>query len=169
MVAILAMGGGIIYYAALYYVVSFILCYSGSVKGECGSGQTVVQLTESVSDYWILLNETGYCFLNECTIRIIEDNVSLNIINRTREWITASNATNSFVFGVPNSEPNSDSDITHMHCSRGKDSAEAPPEESFFIFFAVIYHYHFQFSKHSFTFGCQGITLCVWYHNYWNM
>ena len=38
----------------------------------------------------------SYCFVNECTIRIKESNVLLNVINNTGDWVIATNITNMF-------------------------------------------------------------------------
>ena len=37
----------------------------------------------------IEFNESQYCFVNECTIKINDFNVLLNIINKIGDWITA--------------------------------------------------------------------------------
>ena len=44
----------------------------------------------------VILPVESYCFVNECTIRIKESNVLLNVINNTGDWITATNTTNMF-------------------------------------------------------------------------
>ena len=61
----------------LFLVLVSNICWL--VKGdECGN-ETVVW---SDDKDWISLNNTGYCFVNECTIRIEESNVLLNIITK---------------------------------------------------------------------------------------
>ena len=42
----------------------------------------------------VILPLESYCFVNECTIRIKESNVLLNVINITGDWIIATNTTN---------------------------------------------------------------------------
>ena len=75
-------------------------------------------------DFSISLNDTEYCFVNECTIRIKESNVLLNIINKTTNWIVAiSNATN--LFTVPATASDS-------YCSL------EDPKVTFFIVFVVV-------------------------------
>ena len=52
----------------------------------------------------------SYCFLNECTIIIVESNASLNIINNTGGWIIATNRTNLFTIFTNDSMQNCSSD-----------------------------------------------------------
>jgi len=52
----------------------------------------------------VLLDEDQYCIVDECSIRIIDSNVLLNIINNTGDWIMATNTTNLFI--VPNNGTN---------------------------------------------------------------
>ena len=42
----------------------------------------------------VILPVQSYCFVNECTIRIKESNVLLNVINNTGDWIMATNTNN---------------------------------------------------------------------------
>ena len=42
----------------------------------------------------VILPLESYCFVNECTIRIKESNVLLNVINNTGDWVIATNTTN---------------------------------------------------------------------------
>ena len=42
----------------------------------------------------------SYCFLNECTILLMESNASFNIINNTGGWIMATNGTFSFTIST---------------------------------------------------------------------
>ena len=106
-----------------YFCLLSIICYA-SVKAQCSS-ETVSNVSSSDR---IMLNETEYCFVNDCTIRISHSNVLLNIINKTSEWITAANETNLF------SVVSSNSSVTN--CFR--EDPEIPPEENFFVFFAVV-------------------------------
>ena len=39
----------------------------------------------------IEFNQSQYCFVNECTIKINDSSVLLNIINKIGDWITATN------------------------------------------------------------------------------
>ena len=95
---------------------------------ECGNNATNSRstATQSNSKDWILLNNTGYCFVNECTIRIMEYNVLLNIVNKTTNRIIAINATD-YLFTVPAAN---DSDF---YCSL------EDPKIGFFIFIVVVY------------------------------
>ena len=74
--------------------------YLVSVNCNCGSETDVVRLSSSLGNWLILLNDSGYSFVNECTIRIKESNVLLNIINKTADWIAAFNTTNLFTIHV---------------------------------------------------------------------
>ena len=60
----------------------------------------------------VVLPPESYCLVNECTIRINESNVSLNIINNTGEWITATNTSNMFTAFINGSINNCSSDDT---------------------------------------------------------
>ena len=99
-----------------------------SVKGDCGSETDALWSSTSLGNGLISLNESGYCFLNECTIRIKESNVLLNIINKTADWIAATNSTNLFTIPVTSISSNS---ITY--CS-GEDDRDI----RMFIFYAVV-------------------------------
>ena len=93
------------------------LCFI-SVRGECSSEIAPASLN---NENPISLNDTGYCFVNECTIRLKESNVLLSIINKTTDWMTATNATDLFTLVlVPSS------------CSL------EDPEIGYFIFFVVV-------------------------------
>ena len=99
-----------------------------SVKGDCvGETDAVSLRSSSSSGNWsISLNESGYCLVNECTIRIKESNVLLNIINKTSDWIAATDST--YLFTIP--VTSNDSDI---YCSGEDDRGTI-----FFIFYAVV-------------------------------
>ena len=100
-----------------------ISCFSlVSVKEDCGSETEALWSSSSLRNESISLNESEYCFLNECTIRIKESNVLLNIINETADWIAATNSTN--LFTIP---------VTSIYCS-GEDDRNI----RFFIFYAVV-------------------------------
>ena len=64
----------------------------------------------------VILPLESYCFVNECTIRIKESNVLLNVINNTGDWIIATNTANMFTAFINSSNINS-------NCS--SDSEEA--------------------------------------------
>ena len=70
-----------------------LLCFI-SVQGEQCSSE-IAELSQH--ENWISLNDTGYCFVNECIIRLKQSNVSLSIINKTTDWITATNSTDLFI------------------------------------------------------------------------
>ena len=105
------------------WLLSTICFIPGGVKSdhECGNETATWSNNE---DDWISLNETAYCFVNECTIRIKESNVLLNIINKTTNWIVAINATRN-LFTVPTTSSDS-------YCSL------EGPKTTFFIFFMVV-------------------------------
>ena len=69
-----------------------LLCFI-SVQGEQCSSE-IAELLQH--ENWISLNDSEYCFVNDCTIRLKESNVSLSIINKTTDWITATNSTDLF-------------------------------------------------------------------------
>ena len=96
-------------------------------KGECIS-ETVTRWNDNLVETWSIsiLNNTEYCYEDECTIRIMESNVLLNIINITDDWIVATNDTN--LFTVPNNSVN--------HCSPG-DSLDDPNVNHFIIFMMI--------------------------------
>ena len=60
----------------------------------------------------VILPVQSYCFVNECTIRIKESNVLLNVINNTRDWIIATNTTNMLMIFFNDSINNCSSDDT---------------------------------------------------------
>ena len=73
----------------------------GSLCEECGSLMDDGKMHYYNDSVMVLLE--SYCFVNECTIRMEESNVLLNIINRTGGWIIATNTTNLFSFFVNDS------------------------------------------------------------------
>ena len=76
------------------------------VKGDCGGETDVVCSNSSFRNQSISINGSGYCFVNESTIKIKESNVILNIINKTADWITATDSTNLFTVPVTSSHNN---------------------------------------------------------------
>ena len=98
------------------------------VEGDCGGKTEVVWSSSSFRNQTISLNESGYCFLNECTIRIKESNVLLNIINKTEDWIAATDSTN--LFTVPATSSNN----SVTYCS-GEDDRDI----TLFIFYTVAF------------------------------
>ena len=92
-----------------------------SVQGEPCSSE-IAELLQH--ENWISLNDSEYCFVNECTIRLKEFNVSLSIINKTADWITVTNSTNLFTLVLVAS--------SNSYCSI------EDPEIGYFIFFVVI-------------------------------
>ena len=64
----------------------------------------------------VILPVESYCFVNECTIRIKESNVLLNVINNTGDWIIATNTINMFIAVINDSINN---------CSSGDTGANA--------------------------------------------
>ena len=84
----------------------------------------MVWSSSSFRNQSISLNGSDYCFVNECTIRIKESNVLLNIINKTTDWIAATDSTDLFITAPVTS--------SHNNCSKedGRDITS-------FIFFTV--------------------------------
>ena len=64
------------------------------VSGNCSPSLLTVQYDDIDS---VEITKSQYCFVNECTIRINDSNVLLNIINNTGDWIMATNTTNVFI------------------------------------------------------------------------
>ena len=60
----------------------------------------------------VILPVETYCFVNECTIRIKESNVLMNVINNTGDWIIATNITNMLTIFINDSINNCSSDDT---------------------------------------------------------
>ena len=106
----------------LFFAINYNL-YLVSVKGDCGSETDAIWSSSSLGNGSISLNESGYCFVNECTIRIKESNVLLNIINKTADWIAATNTTNLFT-----------SNNSDIYCS-GESSDDR--DLTLFIFYTV--------------------------------
>ena len=96
-----------------------------SVKGDCGDETDAVWSRSSLGNWSISLNESGYCYVNECTIRIKESNVLLNIINKTADWIAATDSTDLFTIPVTSN--------SIIYCS-GEDDRDI----RMFIFYAVV-------------------------------
>ena len=107
----------------LLFAINYKFCLV-LVKGDhCGGETDVVWSSSSFRNQSISLNRSGYCFVNECTIRIKESNVLLNIINKTADWIAATNSTDLFTVPVTSN---------HNNCS-GEDGRDI----TLFTFFTV--------------------------------
>ena len=107
----------------LLFAINYKFCLV-LVKGDCGGDTDVVWLSSNFRNQSISLNGSGYCFVNECMIRIKESNVLLNIINKTADWIVATDSTDR-LFTVPVTS-------SHNNCSEedGRDMTS-------FTFFTV--------------------------------
>ena len=117
----------------LLFSINYISC-STFVRGECSS-ETAEWLKDNLEDIPIsVLTNTEYCFINECTIRIKESNVLLNIINKTADWIAATNSTNLFTIPVT-SQNNS---IAYCSVEDSEWLQDSSNDNNHFIFFAVI-------------------------------
>jgi len=83
----------------LYSVVTLLSLYLIELRtGECyNCTQEAMQASSQNGAMASYLIEDDYCFVDECTIRINDSNVLLNIINSTGDWITATNTTNLFM------------------------------------------------------------------------
>ena len=62
------------------------LRYNGFKFSMCHNYYLALIAVDSIE-----FNKSQYCFVNECTIKINDFNVLLNIINNTEDWITATN------------------------------------------------------------------------------
>ena len=82
--------------------VSLMFAVMTTVVGACVSPVSNLQLDNLTID--VLLDQDQYCIVDECTIRINDSNVLLNIINNTGDWIMATNTTN--LFTAPNNGTN---------------------------------------------------------------
>ena len=124
------MGNGLLSLSVtLLLFINYCLCFI-SVRGECGN-ETEEWSNDDIEDLPISVStHTGYCFVNECTIRIKESNVLLSIINKTADWITATNTAN--LFTVPVISNNS------ITCCSLEDSPQDNSNANHFSFFAVI-------------------------------
>ena len=119
----------ILLFFTLLFSTNYISC-STSVRSEC-INETAEWSNDDLEDMPIsVLTNTGYCFVNECTIRIKESNVLLNIINRTADWIAATNSTNLFTILFPSNNI--------IYCSQEEDTIQDNSNTNHFIFFAVI-------------------------------
>ena len=110
----------------LLFATSYNFCLV-SVKGDCGGETDSVWLSSSFENGSISLNKSEYCLLNECTIRIKESNVLLNIINETADWIAATNSTNLFTIPVTSND-------SVIHCS---EESSDDMDLTLFIFYIV--------------------------------
>ena len=120
------MASGIVSLSAiLLFAINYVCLVS--VKGDCGGETDRVWSNSSLGNWSISLNESGYCYVNECTIRIKESNVLLNIINKTADWIAATDSTN--LFTIP---------VTSNHNSYDTCSGEDDRDTRMFIFYAVV-------------------------------
>ena len=79
-----------------------VMAAPGLLCEECGSSVDDDKLYYYNDSVMTSLAES-YCFMNECTIRIGESNVLLNVINNTGDWVIATNTTNLFIIFVNDS------------------------------------------------------------------
>ena len=113
----------------LLLFINYCLCFI-SVRGECGN-ETEEWSNDDIEDLPISVStHTRYCFVNECTIRIKESNVLLSIINKTADWIIATNTAN--LFTVPVTSNNS------ITCCSLEDSPQNNSNANHLSFFVVI-------------------------------
>ena len=117
----------LIQYLYLCYLAFCPLCFI-SVQGERCNSEIATELLQH--ENWISLNDSEYCFVNDCTIRLKESNVSLSIIsNKTTDWIiTATNSTDLFTLRIF---------VDSGYCSLEDPEIEYP-EIGYFIFIVVI-------------------------------
>ena len=111
------------YLCCLSFCLSTISCFI-SVQDEHECSTERAELLQHEPNWISRLNNSEYCFVNECTIRLKESNVLLSIIsNKTTDWITATNSTNLFTLVL----------VDSGYCSRLED-----PKIGNFIFIVVI-------------------------------
>jgi len=92
-------------HAAARAIVYVVVACAVNIQGLlCCSYVSDTDDTEPMYGDAIEITESQYCFENECTIRIKESNILLNIINKTGDWITATNTTHLFTFPTNGSE-----------------------------------------------------------------
>jgi len=92
-------------------VLLIVLATGGLVLGvgeNCSYSSLILQFDSNDN---IEVTESQYCIVDECTIRINDSNVILNIINNTADWIMATNTTNLFI--VPNDGTRCESPFDH--------------------------------------------------------
>ena len=90
----------------LLFAINYKFCLV-LVKGDrCGGETDVVWSNSSFKTQSISIIGSGYCFVNECTIRIKESNVLLNIINKNADWIAVTDSTDLFTVPVTSSHNN---------------------------------------------------------------
>ena len=102
-----------------YLILTVLL--ASMVEGNCGS-----DFQHNKTSNLISLNKT-YCYVNNCTVKLKESNLLLNITNETGEWIVVANTTNLFIISADNTLHNSS-------CSPLEDQ----PRIGFFIFISII-------------------------------
>ena len=105
------MGTFILRIAHILFII--VMLAPGSLGEECGSFVPDDQLHANYNDSMMIPLESC-CFVNECTIRIEESNVLLNVINNTGDWIIATNTTNLFMIFVNDSISTCSSNSDHV-------------------------------------------------------
>ena len=117
---------------SLFVILLFAIDYNSvftSVRGECSSDTATWSNNDPRERPISILNNTSSCLVNECTIRITESNVLLNIINITDDLIVATNNTNLFTVSVTNNDS-----ITYCLLEDSLDD----PDVNHFLFLVVI-------------------------------
>ena len=154
----------IVYYVKLVYVVTYVIVtlLSGSLCKECEPSMYYN------NDPPVMIRDSyNYCFLNECTIIIVESNASLNIINNTGDWIIATNRTNLFTIFTNGSIQNCSSDINENTSQR--------PDVVLYSFEIILYFVvfiaatanvsiHFMYKELRTVSGILIIILCISLH-----
>ena len=74
------------------WIIQYLCCLSFCLSTICFISVQGEQCSTEIAELlqhenWISLNDSEYCFVNECTIRSKESNVSLSIINKTTDWM----------------------------------------------------------------------------------
>ena len=93
---------------SVYLVIVMVL--SGSLCKECKASSSMDDDEIYYYNNSVPLESYNYCFVNECTIRIKESNVLLNVINNTGDWVIATNTTNTLTIFINGSINNCSSD-----------------------------------------------------------
>lgn len=104
----------------LFHYLILTILLASVAEGNCGS-DFPYNKTNLIS-----LNET-YCYVNNCTVKLKESNLLLNITNETGEGLVVANTTNLFMVSADNT-------LYNISCS----SLEDQPGIGFFIFITTV-------------------------------
>ena len=97
----------------LISVYLIVMVLPGSLCKECKASSSMDD--DEIYYYNNSVPLESYCFVNECTIRIKESNVLLNVINNTGDWVIATNTTNLLTIFINGSSINNCSPDTRRN------------------------------------------------------